>query len=179
MRDTLGFLIGRWQGEEQIATTRWGQGGPAKGFIQARIDLGGRALVQDYREERDGKLTLQAHAVFGLYPAARVNDVQRHLPGLTGGEGVLESTFAGYEPVGPGEVALVEGAAANDRDFEGLEVTGGGSEPTAAAVDNLLAVAAARAADVQRAVLVRAAVCDEVAQRAARSLSMLHCCVRG
>jgi ribosomal protection tetracycline resistance protein len=34
-----------------------------------------------------------------LVPAARVNDVQRNLPGLTGGEGVLESTFAGYEPV--------------------------------------------------------------------------------
>jgi ribosomal protection tetracycline resistance protein len=34
-----------------------------------------------------------------LVPAARVNDVQRHLPGLTRGEGVLESTFAGYEPV--------------------------------------------------------------------------------
>jgi ribosomal protection tetracycline resistance protein len=28
-----------------------------------------------------------------------VNDVQRNLPGLTRGEGVLESTFAGYEPV--------------------------------------------------------------------------------
>jgi len=34
-----------------------------------------------------------------LVPAARVNDVQRKLPGLTGGEGVLESAFAGYEPV--------------------------------------------------------------------------------
>jgi ribosomal protection tetracycline resistance protein len=32
-------------------------------------------------------------------PAARVNDLQRRLPGLTHGEGVLESTFAGYQPV--------------------------------------------------------------------------------
>jgi hypothetical protein len=61
-------LAGDWTGDEEIATTRWGQGGPAKGFIQARIDLGGRALVQDYREERDGKLTLQAHAVFVTGP---------------------------------------------------------------------------------------------------------------
>jgi ribosomal protection tetracycline resistance protein len=34
-----------------------------------------------------------------LLPAARVNDLQRRLPGLTGGEGVLEATFAGYQPV--------------------------------------------------------------------------------
>jgi len=61
-------LAGDWTGDEEIATTRWGQGGPAKGFIQARIDLGGRALVQDYREERDGKVTLQAHAVFVTGP---------------------------------------------------------------------------------------------------------------
>lgn len=32
-------------------------------------------------------------------PAARVNELQRLLPGLAGGEGVLESSFAGYRPV--------------------------------------------------------------------------------
>lgn len=32
-------------------------------------------------------------------PAARVPDLQRQLPALTGGEGVLEADFAGYEPV--------------------------------------------------------------------------------
>jgi ribosomal protection tetracycline resistance protein len=31
--------------------------------------------------------------------AARTHDLQRRLPGLTGGEGVLESSFAGYQPV--------------------------------------------------------------------------------
>jgi ribosomal protection tetracycline resistance protein len=31
--------------------------------------------------------------------ATRAQELQRQLPGLTGGEGVLESTFAGYEPV--------------------------------------------------------------------------------
>ncbi len=34
-----------------------------------------------------------------ILPAARAHDLQRRLPGLTGGEGVLESTFAGYQPV--------------------------------------------------------------------------------
>jgi ribosomal protection tetracycline resistance protein len=32
-------------------------------------------------------------------PVARVHDLQRRLPGLTRGEGVLESSFEGYEPV--------------------------------------------------------------------------------
>jgi ribosomal protection tetracycline resistance protein len=32
-------------------------------------------------------------------PAARLTDLQRQLPGLTSGEGVLESDFVGYQPV--------------------------------------------------------------------------------
>jgi ribosomal protection tetracycline resistance protein len=32
-------------------------------------------------------------------PAVRAQDLQRQLPELTGGEGVLDSTFAGYRPV--------------------------------------------------------------------------------
>jgi ribosomal protection tetracycline resistance protein len=35
----------------------------------------------------------------GDIPAARVHDLQQQLPGLTGGEGVLESAFDRYEPV--------------------------------------------------------------------------------
>jgi ribosomal protection tetracycline resistance protein len=34
-----------------------------------------------------------------VLPAARTNDLRRQLPGLTGGEGILESSFAGYQPV--------------------------------------------------------------------------------
>jgi ribosomal protection tetracycline resistance protein len=34
-----------------------------------------------------------------VLPAARANDLQRQLPGLTNGEGVLETSFGGYEPV--------------------------------------------------------------------------------
>jgi ribosomal protection tetracycline resistance protein len=34
-----------------------------------------------------------------ILPAARAHDLQRQLPRLTGGEGVLESGFAGYQPV--------------------------------------------------------------------------------
>jgi len=34
-----------------------------------------------------------------VLPASRVQELRRQLPGLTGGEGVLESEFAGYRPV--------------------------------------------------------------------------------
>jgi ribosomal protection tetracycline resistance protein len=34
-----------------------------------------------------------------VLPAARLQGLQRQLPGLTGGEGVLESSFCGYQPV--------------------------------------------------------------------------------
>jgi ribosomal protection tetracycline resistance protein len=35
----------------------------------------------------------------GVLPVTRADELQRELPGLTGGEGVFESTFAGYRPV--------------------------------------------------------------------------------
>jgi ribosomal protection tetracycline resistance protein len=35
----------------------------------------------------------------GEIPAARVHDLRRELPGLTHGEGVMESDFGGYQPV--------------------------------------------------------------------------------
>jgi ribosomal protection tetracycline resistance protein len=35
----------------------------------------------------------------GTLPASRVQVLRRQLPGLTGGEGVLDSEFAGYRPV--------------------------------------------------------------------------------
>jgi ribosomal protection tetracycline resistance protein len=42
-----------------------------------------------------GKLS----TIGAVLPAARANDLQRQLAALTGGEGVLESSFAGYQPV--------------------------------------------------------------------------------
>ena len=35
-----------------------------------------------------------------VLPSARAHDLQRRLAGLTGGEGVLETSFVGYQPVG-------------------------------------------------------------------------------
>lgn len=62
--EVLAALVGDWVGDEEITTTRWGQGGPGTAKVTARFELGGRALVQDYRAERDSKPVLQAHAIF-------------------------------------------------------------------------------------------------------------------
>ena len=48
---------------------------------------------------RDAVATGEASTIEMVLPAARAHDLQRRLPGLTGGEGVLESSFAGYQPV--------------------------------------------------------------------------------
>ena len=37
-------------------------------------------------------------SIDAVLPALRAQELQRQLPVLTGGEGVLESSFAGYEP---------------------------------------------------------------------------------
>jgi hypothetical protein len=60
----LAALAGEWTGDELIATTRWGQGGTATARVSARFDLGGKVLLQDYREQRDGQPALHVHAVF-------------------------------------------------------------------------------------------------------------------
>jgi hypothetical protein len=62
--NVLAGLAGEWMGEETLATTRWGQGGAATGRIRAAFDLDGRVLLLDYRQQRDGKPALRAHAVF-------------------------------------------------------------------------------------------------------------------
>jgi ribosomal protection tetracycline resistance protein len=43
---------------------------------------------------------LDPSVIEALLPAARAHDLRRQLPGLTGGEGVVETTFGGYQPVG-------------------------------------------------------------------------------
>jgi ribosomal protection tetracycline resistance protein len=69
-----------------------------------------------------GKLS----TITALLPAARADDLQRELPKLTGGEGVLESTFAGYQPVtgeqptrGTKGVSALAESAGNDSRIHG------------------------------------------------------------
>jgi ribosomal protection tetracycline resistance protein len=62
-----------------------------RGLLNAISHFGG--LVEQ-TWVRDGFSVVEA-----TMPADRSRDLQRHLPGLTGGEGNVESTFGGYQPV--------------------------------------------------------------------------------
>jgi ribosomal protection tetracycline resistance protein len=44
-------------------------------------------------------LDAQLSVVTAMLPSAQVRSLQEQLPGLTGGEGVLDASFGGYEPL--------------------------------------------------------------------------------
>jgi ribosomal protection tetracycline resistance protein len=62
-------------------------------------------------------LQAKLSTIKAVLPAARADDLQRQLPALTGGEGVLESSFAGYEPVS-GNQPTRRRTAANPLNFD-------------------------------------------------------------
>jgi ribosomal protection tetracycline resistance protein len=74
-------------------------------IVRARIEvppatigpvLAALARLEATVETPSQTLTSMVEAVL---PAARAQELQRQLPGLTSGEGVLDTTFAGYRPV--------------------------------------------------------------------------------
>jgi ribosomal protection tetracycline resistance protein len=65
--------------------------GSLRAVLAALARLGARVEMPSLQSELS--------VVETVIPAARVNDLQRQLPRLTSGEGVLESTFDGYQPV--------------------------------------------------------------------------------
>ena len=64
MTERIYSLLGDWDGIENIVASKWGPAGQAIAHIECRLQLSGKALLQDYRAERDGKPWLSAHAVF-------------------------------------------------------------------------------------------------------------------
>jgi Protein of unknown function (DUF1579) len=65
----LSRFVGRWTGEEQLADSPWGPGGPAIGRLDVREACDGMAFVQDYVQEKDGKVCFRGHGVFTVDPA--------------------------------------------------------------------------------------------------------------
>jgi hypothetical protein len=61
----LGRLAGDWEGKEPLAPSPWGPGGEAVGKSTGRLDLDGFFLIQDYVEEKDGRVVFRGHGVFG------------------------------------------------------------------------------------------------------------------
>jgi ribosomal protection tetracycline resistance protein len=62
-----------------------------RGIAGVVLSAGGRILGQHSTDQRS--------TIVALVQAGRVHEVQGRIPGLTGGEGVFETSFAGYHPV--------------------------------------------------------------------------------
>lgn len=59
-------LVGEWRGEEKMKPSPWDpEGGTAIGRVSNRLALDGFNVIQDYTQERDGKVTFRGHGVFG------------------------------------------------------------------------------------------------------------------
>jgi len=57
-------LAGTWEGEETMHPSQWDpKGGTATGRTKYRLDLSGFALIGDYEQERNGKITFTGHGV--------------------------------------------------------------------------------------------------------------------
>lgn len=65
----LARFAGNWSGEEKLADSPWGPGGPALGRCQMHEAVDGMALVQDYVEEKGGQTVFRGHGVFTIDPA--------------------------------------------------------------------------------------------------------------
>ena len=64
--NVLELFAGEWTGEDDIAPSKWGEGGKARASISARLEFDGRLLVQDCSAKRDGKPWFKAHAVIAF-----------------------------------------------------------------------------------------------------------------
>ena len=57
-------VVGRWTGEEKLSPSPWDlKGGTAISRVENRLALDGFAVVQDYEQERNGKITFRGHGV--------------------------------------------------------------------------------------------------------------------
>ena len=53
----LHAFLGEWEGEEKLSPSPWGPGGTARGRSTCRLDLDGFFVIQDYVEEKDGRVS--------------------------------------------------------------------------------------------------------------------------
>ena len=62
-------VAGNWEGGETMYPSPCDpEGGSAVGRITSRVALNGFALINDYEQERDGKITFTGHGVFTYQP---------------------------------------------------------------------------------------------------------------
>jgi hypothetical protein len=57
-------LLGSWTGVEEQSASPWAPGARTRAALTLKLDLGGTAVLQDYRQVRDDGGELSAHGVF-------------------------------------------------------------------------------------------------------------------
>jgi hypothetical protein len=62
--ERLKAFVGEWVGEETLAQTRWTEAGPARATLNARLDLDGFYVIQDYVQERGDRISFRGHGLF-------------------------------------------------------------------------------------------------------------------
>jgi hypothetical protein len=63
-------MEGSWEGQETMHPSQWDpKGGAAIGRNRHTLGLGGFALIIDYEQERDGKVTFTGHGVYTYDPS--------------------------------------------------------------------------------------------------------------
>lgn len=66
-------LAGHWEGEETMHPSQWDpKGGTALGRNKNRLALNGFALINDYEQERDGRITFAGHGVMSFEPKSEL-----------------------------------------------------------------------------------------------------------
>src|SRR5215471_18905760 len=61
----LQAFVGEWTGSETMPPSPWGPGGVATGKNSVRMDLDGCFAIEDYVQEKDGRVVFRGHGVFG------------------------------------------------------------------------------------------------------------------
>lgn len=61
--ERLAAFAGEWVGDEIVGSSRWFEAGPARGHVSARIGLDGFYLIQEYRQEREGRTIFSGHGL--------------------------------------------------------------------------------------------------------------------
>jgi hypothetical protein len=63
--EVLKQMVGSWDGPETLHPSPWDpQGGTAFGRLEARLELDELAVVSDYTQERNGRITFRGHGVY-------------------------------------------------------------------------------------------------------------------
>ncbi len=115
----LAKLTGNWAGNETLAPNPWdSKGGTATAKVNNRVAVDGWAVVQEYEQTRDGKVSFKGHGVFS-HDAAKNVVVLQWYDSMAGGP----FTYTG---IWKGDVLTLTGASGGGHGRCTFDVSGGG-----------------------------------------------------